>query len=74
MLNDLVTIVNAYHLNHQGLDVKGKVFDKIHMDLGNENVFMKRLNDMYVFSSKGEFCKPVMRVLKVFSYHKTIQQ
>ena len=55
-VNDLVTIVNTHHLNHQGLEVKGKVFfDKIQMVLG-KLLFMEILNDMYAFLT-FQFCK-----------------
>ena len=55
-VNDLVTIVTTHHLNHQGLEVKGKVFfDKIQMVLG-KILFMEILNDMYAFLT-FQFCK-----------------
>ena len=50
-LDDLMTIVNAHHLNHLSLEVKArnkKVFDKIQMcdGLGQKIIFMKRLFDI----------------------------
>ena len=49
-LDDLMTIVNAHHLNHWGLEVKAlsKKFDKIQIydGLGQNIMFMKRIYDI----------------------------
>ena len=50
-LDDLMTIVNAHHLNHWGLEVKAeskKNFDKIQIydGLGRNVMFMKRIYDI----------------------------